>query len=270
MSMRYLAIISLFALQGQAQHGQLEDKDKAKHPFIGDPAAIEAGHKQFANGCAACHGAEGKGGRGPNLLERLRSDEVTDPILYQVIQKGVPGGGMPGANLSENEAWQLIAFLRSETSPAVEGRPGGDSKAGEQIFWDKAKCGGCHAIQGRGGRIGPDLTNIGALRTRTQLRDAVLAPDLNPVQGYQSATVLLKDGTALRGVARNRTNYSLQLQDKDGNLHLLQMDRIREITISKHSIMPNDYGQRLGAQELQNVLAYLSRQSIRPVETAKK
>jgi putative heme-binding domain-containing protein len=240
----------------------LDGSETKPHPFLGDPQAIAAGAQQFSTGCAACHGSDGKGGRGPNLHERLRSDELTDEVLQTVIQKGLPG--MPGANLSADRTWQLIAFLRSLTSPAAATKVPGDPEAGSRIFWSGAGCSGCHAIAGNGGRLGPDLTNIGGNRTLTQLRDAVLQPDANPVAGYLSAVAVLKDGSTLRGVARNRTNYSLQLQDNSGTLHLLRMDSIRQLTISKRSPMPDDYGKRLTPDQLQDLLSFLARQSVRP------
>ena len=66
--MRVIALVCLaVALPLAAQN----EKDKPKNPAIGDPQAIEAGRKLFAAGCAACHGAEGQGGRGPNLYEQV-------------------------------------------------------------------------------------------------------------------------------------------------------------------------------------------------------
>ncbi|MBV8819792.1 MAG: c-type cytochrome [Acidobacteriaceae bacterium] len=138
------------------------------------------------------------------------------------------------------------------------------------MFWGAANCGNCHAIRGKGGSLGPDLTNVAGQRTVTQLRDGILQPDANPVPGYTAVTAVLKDGKTLSGVARNRTNYSLQLQDSSGNLHLLDMTQIRELTISKHSAMPGDYGKRFSKEQIQNLLAYLSAQSVRPVELTKK
>ena len=251
-----------------AQH-EGEKKDEKKNPFIGDLKAIEAGRALFANGCAACHGGEGQGGRGPNLRERVYWHPVDDETLYRAVKNGIPAGGMPAANLPEDQTWQVVAFVRSLTSPAIENKAPGDPKAGEELFWGKAGCGGCHAVQGRGGRLGPDLTNIGGARALPQLQQAIVDPDAEISPGYQGAQVLLKNGKTLRGVARNRTNYSLQLQDADGSLHLLSMNDVSQITLMKTSLMPSDYSKRLGSQEIENLVAYLSRQSVRPVEQAK-
>ena len=247
-----------------AQHDNKDDKPK--HPFLGDPGAIAAGRELFAGGCAACHGAEGQGGRGPNLRERIYWHPVDEDTLYSVIQKGIPAGGMPAAQLSEDQTWQVVAFVRSLTAPAIENPMPGDLAAGEALFWGKARCGECHSVRGRGGKLGPDLTNAGSTRPLAQLRQDILDPDAGGASGYQSVAVVLRSGAALAGVARNRTNYSLELQDAKGTLHLLSMADIREITLRKGSAMPKDYRARLSKTELDDILAYLSRQSARAIE----
>jgi|SRR5579862_260171 len=250
-----------------AQHEKKDDKPK--HPFIGDPTAIEAGRLLFSSGCAACHGAEGQGGRGPNLRERIYWHPVDEDTLYKVIQKGIPAGGMPAAALGEDQLWQVVAFVRSLTAPAMETVVPGNPAAGEAVFWGKAGCGGCHSIRGRGGKLGPDLTNAGAMRSLPQLRQDILDPDAGGAAGYRAVKVLLRNGATLQGVARNYTNYSLQLQDADGNLHLLAAADIQEMTMATGSPMPKDYEKRLAARELEDLLAYLGRQSARPIEARK-
>src|SRR6476659_2918910 len=111
-----------------AQHEK--DGEKPKHPFIGDLAAIEAGRLLFAGGCAACHGAEGQGGRGPNLRERIYWHPVDEETLHTVIVKGIPAGGMPAAALEEDQVWQVVAFVRSLTAPAIETVVPGNPRAG--------------------------------------------------------------------------------------------------------------------------------------------
>ncbi|MEX2261116.1 MAG: c-type cytochrome [Bryobacteraceae bacterium] len=267
--MRVLAGLCLAAVLPLAAQHEKEGK-KSKHPFIGDATAIAAGQKLFANGCGACHGAEGQGGRGPNLRERVFWHPLDDDSLYNTIQKGIPGGGMPGANLPEDQAWQVVAFVRSLTAPAIEAQAQGDAHAGEELFWGKAGCSGCHRIQGRGGMLGPDLSNAGAMRALPQLREAILNPDADGAVGYRAVTATLRDGKTVKGVARNRTNYSLQLQDAQGTLHLLSMADVSELTLSKGSPMPKNYGQRLSKPDIDNLVAFLSRQSVRPVEAERK
>jgi len=246
------------------------EKSEKKKQFIGDLKSIEAGRILFASGCAACHGSEGQGGRGPNLREHVYWHPIDDETLYRAIEKGIPAGGMPAANLPEDQTWQVVAFVKSLVSPAIENNAPGDPKAGRELFWGKAGCGGCHAVQGRGGRLGPDLSNIGGARALPQLYQSLVDPDAEISPGYQGAQVLLKNGKTLKGVARNRTNYSVQLQDEGGSLHLLSASDISQITLMKTSLMPKDFSQRLSKQEVDNLVAYLSRQSVRPPEEPKE
>jgi putative heme-binding domain-containing protein len=264
--MRIIGAFCLAALPLLAQH----EIDNKKKQFIGDAKAIEAGRTLFANGCAACHGGEGQGGRGPNLREKVYWHPTDDETIYKTVEKGIPAGGMPAANLPEDQIWQVVAFVRSLTAPAIESKAPGDPTAGEELFWGKAGCGRCHAVQGRGGRLGPDLSNIGGARALPQLYQSLVDPDAEISTGYQGAQVLLKNGKTLRGVARNRTNYSVQLQDEGGKLHLLSASDISQITLLKGSLMPGDFGKRLSSGEIENLVAYLSRQSVRPVEKPKE
>ena len=264
--MRFLIPLACAALLA-AQHEK--DGEKPKHPFIGDNARIEAGRQLFANGCGACHGADGKGGRGPNLRERVFWHPLEDQTLYDAVQKGIPGGGMPAANLPEDRAWEIVAFVRSLTAPAADGQVPGDAKAGQAVFLAKG-CQGCHQVNGRGGQLGPDLSNAGAMRSLPQLREAIVDPDADGAFGYRAVTAVMNDGRTWQGVARNRTNYSLQLQDAQGKLHLLNVGDIRELTLSKGSPMPKDYAGRLNQQEMDDLLSYLARQTLRPAKLAQK
>lgn len=265
--MRYLVYFALLApLLGQHQ----SEKDKAKNPAMGDPAAIQAGKKLYEGSCAVCHGPQGQGGRGPNLRERGVWHPLDDDALFKTLKLGVASGGMPPTALPDDQIWQLAAFVRSLSSPAFETGAPGDPEAGQKLFWGKAGCNECHTINGRGGRLGPDLSDIGAQRPLEALREALLDPAADGAQGYKPVTAVRKDGRALKGVARDRTNYSLVLQDAQGGLHLLRVADLREISIQRGSPMPADYSKRLSAQEIDDLLAYLSRRSVRPKSEEKK
>lgn len=266
---RHALLTSLTAVCLLAQHEQKE-KEKSQHPAIGDPVAIEAGRKLFLNGCAGCHGADGKGGRGPNLRERGMWHPMTDETLYSTIHNGIPGG-MPPANLPEEQEWQIVAYVRSLTSPAVETPVEGNPEEGRRIFWSKqAGCSNCHRILGQGGLLGPDLSNVGGVRSLPHIRESILDPDEEIPPGYRSASVVLRNGRRLEGIARNFSNYSLQLQDQQGHLHLIPMEDVERIDLARGSAMPKDYAKRLTNGELRDLLAFLAQQSVRPVELTKR
>src|SRR5262249_7349627 len=68
----------------------------AQSAQAGDSRAREAGQRHFETHCAACHGADGKGGeRGPDIIstEIARRRSVNE--LGELIRKGIPAAGMP-------------------------------------------------------------------------------------------------------------------------------------------------------------------------------
>jgi len=263
--MRFPAAL-LLALPLAAQHGRY--LSESKHPAIGNPEAIAAGAQLYATSCTGCHGPDGSGGRGPNLVRRAVWHPLSDEAIFNTIRNGIPGADMPPTKLSEEQTWNLIAFLHALIGPASENSVPGDAAAGERVFWGStAGCSQCHSIRGRGGRMGPDLTDIG-VRPLALIKEALLEPSKDLyILGNEAVTVTLKNGQVIKGVARNRSNYSLQVVDPEGALHRISMIDVRELTVSERSPMPTDYGKRLSKQELQDLLAYLARQTLRAPET---
>lgn len=263
--LRGLAGIVL-ALPLMAQHGRY--LRESSDPAIGDPQAIAAGAKLYANSCAGCHGPDGSGGRGPNLVQRTLWHPLSDEAIFNVIRKGVPGADMPPTDLSDEETWKLVAFLHALIGPAADNPAPGDPEAGREVFWGaRAGCSKCHSIRGEGGHTAPDLTNVGGSRPLALIKEAILDPSKDLYMlGREAVVVKLKNGKIVDGVARNRNNYSLQVVDTNGNLHLISMLDVAELTISGSSPMPPDYAERLSDQELLNLLAYLARQTLRPMQ----
>jgi len=245
------------------------DPGAAKNPLAGKAEAIEAGQKLFREGCAACHGANAEGGRGPNLNENRDLRRMTDAQLFSTIRHGIAGTEMPASPLPDNSVWQVAAFVRSLSAPAYLMPIKGDPQAGAELFFGKAQCSACHMVRGKGGYSGPDLTNVAAQSTGKQLRESILQPNARIDPGFIGVAVTLKNGTRLEGVAKNHSNYSVQLLDTSGKLHLLNMQDIQNIEFRKKSLMPDDYGRRLSPEELTNLLAFLSRQAIMPNAAAR-
>jgi len=224
--------------------------------LIASVALAQDGRQDFAKRCSVCHGTDGHGTeRGPNLANsrRVRSRSLDE--LRAVIRGGIPASGMPPFDLPPAELDVLTTFVRSLSAPAAEAHAPGDRAAGERFFVGKGGCADCHMALGRGSAVGPDLSNVGREMTLDELQEAVLKPSAKIKPGYQTVTVRLHDGTTLRGFARNRSRYNLQLQDLTGQFHLLKHEQIAELTVEPKSLMPVP---QLTATECRDLIAFLS------------
>jgi len=250
-----------------------QDKDKpetkeVKNPLGRDRSAVAAGREQYEAACAGCHGTTGKGGRGPRLAEVDRVRDMPDKQMFDVIKDGIKGTQMPAFPLPEVQIWQLVSFVRSLNASAIYQDVPGDATAGEGLFFGGGKCSECHMIRGRGGPIGPDLSNIGANRSVEKIERAIKDPSALIEPGFTAVSAVTLDGRRISGVAKNNSNYSIQIMDNEGNFHLLLKKELKELTHYKKSLMP---APTLSEKELQNLLAFLSRQSTEaPAEASKK
>lgn len=244
-----------------AASAQAAEEDIAE--ILRDPAAIEDGRKLYRTSCSGCHGMSGEGGRGPNLSDGLLVRRANNERLFNVIKNGVTGSDMPGSAWETGKLWQVVAYLRSFSAPALLAPLSGDPVAGKQLYLSKGACNKCHTIRGEGGTSGPDLTDIGATRTVVQLRESIVDPSYRLAEGFQPATAVTADGRTLRGVAKNADNYSVQILDSAGRLHLLDRRALKSLDLSTTSPMPGDYKSRLSKKELDDLIAFLSRQAVR-------
>lgn len=230
-----------------------------------DPASIDAGKQIYMGSCSGCHGATGEGSQGPSLLSG-RASRLPDQTLFHSIRNGLPGTSMPNFPLPDDKVWQIAAFVRSLTAPAIATRTTGDPARGRELFFGNAKCSSCHMIQGRGGHPGPDLSNIGAERTLHQLRESIVKPSARIEAGFRPAKAKLKDGRTVQGVAKNYNNYTVQILDSSGRLHLLERPSLAAFEVNDGSIMPAVTSEEQAA----NLIAFLASQSLRPYEGASK
>ncbi len=229
---------------------------------MGDPKAIQAGEESYQLVCSGCHGATGEGGRGPNLVTAAGVRKASDEELFSVLKNGIPGSDMPPSPLEEEKIWELAAYVRSLSAPAFQQNVPGDSDAGRTLFYGEAGCTTCHMIRGEGGYLGPDLTNLGVTLNLARIREGLLDPNKRFAKGFDPVAVTLPDGTRVEGVAKNYSNYALQILDREGRLHFLATHETTAIEFLDDSWMPADYSYRLSDEAIQNILAFLSRLSL--------
>jgi putative heme-binding domain-containing protein len=230
-----------------------------KSQIPSDPAAVEAGRHIYMGSCSGCHGATGEGSQGPSLLSG-RASRLPDRTLVDSIQNGLPGTSMPNFPMARDKVLAVAAFVRSLTSPAINTRVAGDPERGRQLFFGAGRCSTCHMILGKGGYPGPDLSNVGAERTVPQLTESVTKPSARIANGYQTANAALKSGGAIQGVAKNHNNYSVQILDNSGRLHLINRDEIATLELAGTSMMP----AVTDPDEARHLVAFLALQSSRP------
>jgi putative heme-binding domain-containing protein len=229
------------------------------NPLAGDAKAIAQGQNMFRGRCAVCHGMDAKGYRGTDLTTGEWNHGGADAQLFRTISRGVAGTEMPGnVNMSDEEVWMLVSYLRtlSTSTPAPER---GDAGRGEQWFWarDKGNCGQCHMIGDRGGRLGPNLTRIGAARSANALAREIRQPsEVIPV-GFEAVTVVTRDGRKIRGARKNEDNFSIQMMTAAEDILSFFKRDLTSVTPETQSLMPTYGAERLPDGDLQDVVRYL-------------
>jgi putative heme-binding domain-containing protein len=237
------------------------------NPLMGNADAIRFGTGLYRARCADCHGMDARGIRAPDLTQVWASGR-TDDGLFKTVKNGVPGTEMPavGARMFDNEIWQILAYLRTLAASAPNEPPRGNAEHGQQVF--RVNCGVCHRVNGVGGRLGPDLSRVGAARTRDmmvrQIRGAT--EDFRP--GYEPVTVTSPDGQAIHGVKKNEDNFSVQIMDTRERIQGYQKDKMKSVTDDTRSAMPVYGSDRLSESDLDDVIRYL--QTLRGFDPAVK
>ena len=136
----------------------------------------------------------------------------------------------------------------------------GDVARGQAIVEGKGNCLSCHRIKGNGSRTGPDLSEIGA-RQPAQLQTSLVDPDAEIAPANRPYRVVLKNGTTVDGRLLNEDTFTVQLMDSNERLRSFVRSDLRAADFVAKSPMPS-YKDRLNAQELDDVVAYLS--SLKP------
>ncbi len=246
-----------------------------KNPYAGDARIAKVGEYQFRLNCAFCHGLGARGGgRGPDLTRAQKRHGSSDAEMFHNIHDGIPGTAMPaatnggiGVGMSDEEIWQVVTYLRSVQVKAPA-QPAGNPEHGKELFHGALACSTCHMVEGKGGRLGPDLSTVGASRSTEYLVESLRNPSRRLAQGifeamkefpqeYESVLVVTAEGTKLSGVVLNQDQFTLQMLDAREQLHLFEKDKLRSFATQRESAMPVYDQKALSDKDLQDLLAYL-------------
>lgn len=217
---------------------------------------VAAGKVIFESRCAACHGLNGGGGRGPDLRRHKLTHASDEATLAVVIGNGIPPG-MPAAafDLSPEELGNVAAFVRSLSSVSPEKLPG-DSERGRLIY-NRVGCASCHILDGDGTAIGPDLTGVASRRGASQIRATMIDPAKTLPDGFLLIEAVTSSGKTIRGIRLNEDTFTIQMRDLQGDFHTFRKSELSQLNkLRNRTIMPA-FGSTLSASELDDVVAYL-------------
>jgi putative membrane-bound dehydrogenase-like protein len=134
----------------------------------------------------------------------------------------------------------------------------GDLRRGQVLFNStKAACSTCHAIGYQGGRIGPDLTSIGQIRSERDLLEAIVFPSASFARGYESVVVTTTSGAVHSGVLRRELPDEVVVATSEQDETRIPRARIEDMQPGLVSVMPSGFGDLLSRQELADLLAFL-------------
>ena len=243
-------------------------------PAALDPASGARGRAVFATYCAACHGADGRGGtEGATDLTRSAIAAAADggTQLGAFLKVGRPERRMPPVSLSDVELADLATYLRSIAAPSARGGGRnaitavvvGNAASGERYFNGAGKCATCHSAAG-------DLKGIGSRLPAAAIQGRLVYPrdngnyppsfnaPPNPSEAPRTVVVTLPSGDTFSGRLMWLTDFHVTLKDEAGLLR----------TIARHGDTPSvvvtdplqyhlDHMRVLTDKDMHDLTAYL-------------
>jgi putative heme-binding domain-containing protein len=246
------SVVTLLCLAAVIAAAQNVTQD---HPGQYTQQEIDAGSRLYGTQCATCHGPNGDQVSGIDLRRGQFRRAASDDDLAQVIRTGTPGG-MPPFALSPAELTGVLAFIRAGFDVTGEAVKVGDAARGKIVFDGKGNCGACHRVRGRGPRVAPDLSDIGASRTPAALQRSLRDPSGAMLPINRPVRVVMRDGRAINGRRLNEDTYTVQIIDDRERLMSLSKSDIRNLEVSTVSTMPS-YASTLTPDEQADLVAYL-------------
>ncbi len=187
-------------------------------------------------------------GKQVRLMREVDQRNVV-PGVYPEIQNAKVKKPSPDKLASQKQRLdELAVFL-----------PKGDAKRGAKLFnnRDRSKCITCHLKGEKGVRLGPDLTWIGAIRSKRDLLEAIVFPSASIARYHEVVNVLTKDGKVVSGLLVKETVDKMFLSSAEGVVQQVAYREIEEARYSNVSLMPEGLDKLLKPEEIADLVVYL-------------
>jgi quinoprotein glucose dehydrogenase len=196
-----------------------------------------------------------------------------DEVLVAALTRQAAGTGSPAILLDLFEAAdvrgtpQLLEAVKViEATDDPDDRlagwrqclAGGDVAAGRKIFHENttASCLRCHQVNGKGGEVGPNLSEVGKQKPAEYLLESIVAPNAVIAKGFGTVQFLLADGTLKAGIVREETTDAFRIITPEAKELVIAKDDIDE-TSAGLSGMPADIAKQLSKRQIRDLVTYL-------------
>ncbi|WP_373492575.1 PVC-type heme-binding CxxCH protein [Aquiflexum sp.] len=177
--------------------------------------------------------------------KNLNKPAATEGFQQQILL-GLNQGLSHRPDVADEKSWNAL----------LDGQ--GDSERGRRVFFSNTSlCSTCHVMDGRGGDLGPDLSNVGKSKDRNNLIASILYPSAEMSPEWQGWYIKLKDGTLEQGRQIDVGNNDIKLYTQAKGFISVQKEDIADYGMIKESLMPDGLEERLTDQDLKDLLAYL-------------
>ena len=207
----------------------------------------------------------GNKGASAALTKALPKSGLPQPVAKAGLRAAREGGRSEpelvlaltrSSGLDEGEVTLTEAELKQMASDVLKK---GDPARGEVVYRRKdLSCVNCHAIGGAGGKVGPDMTSIGASAPVDYLIESVWFPNRKIKEGYHAVMVESKDGQELSGVLVRENSEQLVLRDATGREVSVAKANVAERRLGTLSLMPAGLIDGITAQERIDLFRFLS------------
>jgi putative heme-binding domain-containing protein len=146
-----------------------------------------------------------------------------------------------------------------EAEPLVANLVGRDLVKGKAMY-AASLCQSCHTMQGQGGAIGPDLSQLGTRFSAKDILVATIDPNATISDQYQSTVLELKAGGSILGRITNEDAKNYYISQNPFAPNDIKTVSKSTVALKKNgdvSIMMPGLINRLNEEELKDLMAYL-------------
>ena len=185
--------------------------------------------------------------------DRLSNLSVTDmQKLFETYPQSVQTASVPLINILKEKQASRLEELEKLQSQLKRG----DVASGRALFFGKATCLGCHSVGGKGGNFGPDLSNIGEIRSRHDILEAIMYPSASFAREHETSKIVTKNNSYL-GIIKEQLPDVVIIQTGPDSKVRVPRSEITSIEPESVSMMPPGLLKQLSIQEISNLVSYL-------------